>query len=76
MDGLLTLYRGDSKLLAEIKPGDLDKDFIVLITIARGIGQTPILGGYSWGFGDDWVWQFRKRGERIHVVRRQCPLPG
>ena len=68
--GLLTLYQGDTKLLAELKPGDLDKDFIVLITIARGIGQTPVLGGFSWGFGDDWVWQFRKRGERVHVVRR------
>ena len=43
---------------------------IVLITIARGIGRAPILGGYSWGFGDDWVWQFRKVGDRVHVVRR------
>ncbi|MCA9241604.1 MAG: DUF5117 domain-containing protein, partial [Planctomycetales bacterium] len=68
--GLLTLYQGDDKLLAEIKPSDLNQDFIVLITIARGIGQTPVLGGFSWNFGDDWVWQFRKSGNRIHVVRR------
>lgn len=70
VDGMLTLYRGDTKLLAELKPSDLNKDLIVLITIARGIGQRPLLGGYSWGFGDDWVWQFRKRGDRIHIVRR------
>ncbi|MEN1679897.1 MAG: zinc-dependent metalloprotease [Planctomycetota bacterium] len=70
IDGVLKLYLGETKLLAEIKPGDLDQDFLVLITIARGIGETPLLGGYSWGFGDDWVWQFRKRGERIHLVRR------
>ncbi|MEM6655261.1 MAG: zinc-dependent metalloprotease, partial [Planctomycetota bacterium] len=70
IDGLITLYQGDTKLFAELKPSDLDKDLIVLITIARGIGQTPVLGGFSWGFGDDWVWQFRKRGDRIHVVRR------
>ncbi|TWT67738.1 hypothetical protein Pla123a_42940 [Posidoniimonas polymericola] len=69
-DGLIKLHQGDDKLLAELKPADLDKDYIVLITIAKGIGQRPILGGYSWGFGDDWVWQFRKVGERIHVVRR------
>ena len=36
----------------------------------RGIGQTPILGGFSWNYGDDAVWQFRKAGERIHLVRR------
>lgn len=76
VEGMLTLYRGDDKLLAELKPSDLDRDFIVLITIARGIGQRPILGGYSWGFGDDWVWQFRKRGERIHVVRRNLRFRG
>ncbi|MEX2167966.1 MAG: zinc-dependent metalloprotease [Pirellulales bacterium] len=70
IDGLLTLHRKDEELFVELKPTDFDRDFIVLITIAKGIGQTPILGGYSWGFGDDWVWQFRKSGERIHVVRR------
>ncbi|MEM8865235.1 MAG: zinc-dependent metalloprotease, partial [Planctomycetota bacterium] len=70
VDGMLTLYRGDSKLLVELRPSDLDRDHIVLITIARGIGQSPILGGFSWGFGDEGVWQFRKRGERIHLVRR------
>lgn len=68
--GLITLHKGDQKLLAELKPSDLDRDFIVLITIAKGIGQTPLVGGYSWGFGDDWVWQFRKQGDRIHLVRR------
>ena len=24
----------------------------------------------SWGFGDDWIWQFRKVDDRIHIVRR------
>ena len=51
-------------------PKNLNRDYIVLITIARGIGQTPIVGGISWGFGDDAVWQFRKAGENIHLVRR------
>ena len=51
-------------------PGDYNAEYIVLISIGRGIGQGPILGGMSWGFGDDWVWQFRKVGENVHVVRR------
>ena len=68
--GLLTLHKGDEKLFVELKRSDFDKDFFVLITIAKGIGQRPLLGGYSWGFGDDWVWQFRRVGDRVHVVRR------
>ncbi|TWT47813.1 zinc-dependent metalloprotease [Botrimarina hoheduenensis] len=70
VEGLLKLHYADDRLFAELDPSDLNTDLIVLITIAKGIGQTPLLGGFSWGFGDDWVWQFRKVGEQIHVVRR------
>ncbi len=70
VDGLITLHYDDTKMLAELKPADLNTDFFVLITIAKGIGQRPLLGGYSWGFGDDWVWQFRKVGDRLQIVRR------
>jgi hypothetical protein len=70
LEGVVTFYRKDDQLFAEIGPRQLDRDYIVLMTIARGIGQTPILGGFSWGFGDDAVWQFRKAGENIQLVRR------
>ncbi|MEX0643159.1 MAG: zinc-dependent metalloprotease [Pirellulales bacterium] len=70
IDGLITLHRKGDLLLAELGSGQLNRDYIVLITIARGIGQTPILGGWSWGFGDDAVWQFRRAGENIQLVRR------
>jgi len=70
IEGLIKLYRKDDKLYGEITSETLDKDLIVLISIARGIGESPILGGMTWGFGDDWIWQFRKDGDRIQVVRR------
>jgi hypothetical protein len=70
LEGLITLHRKDDTLLAEIGPRQMDKDYIVLMTIARGIGQAPIVGGFSWGFGDDTVWQFRKAGENVQLVRR------
>ena len=70
IEGLIKLYRKDEKLYGEITSSTLDKDLIVLISIARGIGESPILGGMTWGFGDDWIWQFRKDGDRIQVVRR------
>ena len=70
IEGLIKLYRKDEKLYGEVSSANLDKDLIVLISIARGIGRTPILGGMTWGSGDDWIWQFRKQGDRLQVVRR------
>ncbi len=70
VDGLIKLHHKGTRLYAELGHNHLDRDFIVLISIARGIGKGAILGGMSWGFGDDWIWQFRKVDERIHVVRR------
>ena len=70
IDGMIKLHRKENKLLAELSRSNLNKDYIVLISIAKGIGRGPLLGGMSWGFGDDWIWQFRKADNRIHVVRR------
>ena len=70
IEGLIKLYLKDDKLYAELAGSHLDKDFIVLISIARGMGERPLLGGMTWNFGDDWIWQFRKAGEKIQIVRR------
>ena len=68
--GLLKLHTKGSKLYVELTSSNLNKDYIVLISIARGIGQGPLLGGMTWGFGDDWLWQFRKVEDKIQIVRR------
>ena len=68
--GMLTLYRKGNSLYAELGGGDYGSEYIVLISISRGIAQGQILGGMSWGFGDDWIWQFRKVDESVHVIRR------
>jgi len=68
--GLLTMYQKGSRLYAEVGSGQLNKDYIVLISIAKGIAQGRILAGMTWGFGDDWIWQFRKVDDKIQVVRR------
>ena len=49
---------------------DYGQDYIVLISIARGIGQTPLLGGFSLGDGDDWVWTFSKVDDKVHLIRK------
>jgi hypothetical protein len=69
-EGLIKLHEKDNHLYAELTSSQLNRDFIVLISIARGIGEGSLLGGMTWGFGDDWLWQFRKVGDDIQVVRR------
>jgi hypothetical protein len=70
VDGLIRLHHKGTRLYAELNSSQFGRDFIVLISIARGIGKGQILGGMSWGFGDDWIWQFRKVDDRIQIVRR------
>lgn len=69
-EGLLPLYENEDMLYAEIPSRLLDKEFFVTISIARGIGDRFLLGGVSWGDGDDWVWSFHKADDRLQVVRK------
>jgi hypothetical protein len=68
--GLIPLFWKENHLYAELSSQHFNKDFIVVISIAKGIGQSPVLGGMSWGFGDDWVWQFRKVDDQVRIIRR------
>jgi len=70
IEGLIRLYRKDDRLFGELGAGVLDRDLIVLISIARGIGEGRLLGGASWDYGDDWLWQFRRVENKIQIVRR------
>lgn len=67
--GLLTLYQKGSGLMAELMPGDYGGEYVVLISISRGISFGQLIGGFSWSMGDDWLWTFRKIDDRVHVVR-------
>ncbi len=70
VSGLVPLWRKDDKVYAELTDAMLGKEFFVSLSIARGIGDSGILSGMSLGFGNDWVWQFRKVDENIQVVRK------
>jgi hypothetical protein len=69
-EGMWTVYSKDQKLLVDLKSADLNKEYIVLASIARGISHGMVLGGMSWGFGDDVIWTFRKVDTKMHVIRR------
>lgn len=68
--GFIPLYQKENQLFAELSSSHFNRDMIVVISIAKGIGQNPLFGGMSWGFGDDWVWQFRKVDDQVRIVRR------
>jgi hypothetical protein len=69
-EGLFKVWHNDQRLLALIKHADLDKEYIVLTSIAQGISQGAVIGGMSWGFDDDVLWIFKKVGDNIQVIRR------
>ncbi|MFI4875234.1 MAG: zinc-dependent metalloprotease [Blastopirellula sp. JB062] len=70
VDGLIPMYHKGNRLYLELSPQHYSGEYIVLISISRGIGQYPLYGGFSWGFGDDWIWQFRKVDDNVHIVRK------
>ena len=69
IDGLLPLYKKEDKLTIEVPSKLLGKEFFITISIAQGIGSNSLLGGMSWGDGDDWVWTFRKRADKLQILR-------
>ncbi len=70
IEGLINLYQKDTKLYAELPPSVMGKDLLVAMGIARGIGKFPLVGGFTLGFGNDWIWQFRKVDDNVQIIRR------
>ncbi len=70
VSGMLTLHQKGNNLFVELAPGDYSSEYILLISISRGIARGQLLGGMSWGFGDDAIFQFRKVDDQVHVIRK------
>ena len=68
--GMIPMWRKGNNLFVELNGSHYNSEYIILISIAKGIGQGTLLGGYSWSFGDDWVWQFRKIEDQVYIIRR------
>lgn len=67
-DKMWNVYYKDQKILVELKNNQLNQDFIVLTSIARGVSSNFVIGGMTWG--DDVLWSFRKVGDKMHVLRK------
>lgn len=65
-----TVYHTDQQLLVEVPKAAIGKEYMVITSIARGISSGDVIGGMSWGFGDDIIWTFKQSGEKLFVVQR------
>ena len=70
LTGMWTLYHTDQQMLADISASALKKEYIVITSIAKGISRGSVLGGYSWGFGDDAIWAFKKTDDKLFILQR------
>lgn len=70
VEGMWTIYHNDQQMLVELSNDALRKEYIILPSIARGISQGLVLGGMSWGFGDDVIWSFKKTDEKLFILQR------
>ncbi len=68
--GMWTLYYSDQQILGEFTDPVLKKEYVIIPSISRGISQGMILGGMSWGFGDDAIWSFKKTEEKLFIYQR------
>ncbi len=65
--GFFNLYKKKENLYLEIQPSQLDKPFLCMMSIARGLGSGYLLSGMTL---DDWLLVWRRVGDRVHLVRK------
>lgn len=70
LSGMWTVYHNDQQLLVELSPTALKQEYIVLPSISKGISRGDVLGGMSWGFGDDVILAFKATEEKIYINQR------
>lgn len=68
VEGLWTIHYKEQQVLVELKANQLQQDFLMLSSLARGISQGHVLSGMSWG--DDVLWSFRKVGDKVHLLKK------
>ena len=67
IEGLFTLYRNEKKktIYLEIKPEQLNKNFLCAMTLATGIGEAGIFSGMPVG---ELLFQFRRLQDNVQFV--------
>src|SRR5215204_3365223 len=63
--GLFTLYRTDEKVFLEILPEQLDKIYLVSLTVDSGIGER---GFYAAAMAGEAPFVFHKQGKNVQLI--------
>ena len=66
--GFFTLYQKRENLYLEIRPDQINKPFLGIWSLARGIGRDFVIGGLS--IFNDRMLQFERSGDHILVVEK------
>lgn len=65
IDGMLPIYRKREDVYLELSASHFEDDYLLALSIERGIGARYVLGGLTWGTT---VVNFRRNGDHIHLV--------
>ena len=66
-EGFFKLYQKKENLYCEIQPSQLDKPFLCMISVARGLGRGYLLSGMTL---EEWLLVWRRVGDNVHLVRK------
>ncbi|MFN6529048.1 zinc-dependent metalloprotease [Nostoc sp. ChiSLP03a] len=69
LEGFFTLYCNEDsgKVFLELKPEQLNKDYLAIVTLESGIGESGIYSGLPLA---DFIFYFQKVNNRLHFVVR------
>ncbi|MDZ7966492.1 MAG: zinc-dependent metalloprotease [Nostoc sp. DedSLP03] len=69
LEGLFTLYCSEDsgKVFLELKPEQLNKDYLAIVTLESGVGESGIYSGLPLA---DFIFYFQKVNNRLHFVVR------
>lgn len=67
LEGLFTLYRNQEagKLYAEIRPNQLNENYLTTITLESGVGESGLYSGLP---AKDFLFQLRRVNQNLHFV--------
>ena len=66
-DGFFKLYQKKENVYCEIQPSQLDKPFLCMISLSRGLGRGYLISGMTL---NEWLLVWQRVGDRVHLVRK------
>ena len=71
-EGFFKLHQKKGNLYCEIQPSQLDKPFLCMTSVARGIGRGRLIAGMTL---EEWLLVWRRVGDKCPSGAEKCTLP-